>query len=508
MWKWEIAFFSAIGLLSCNPKTESLKILYATEIGAVADGRTLNTNILQKAIDQLAAFGGGKLILDAPGQFLSGTLFLKNNVALQIQAGATLLGSPSIEDYTPLTQGHNADRQPYHLIVAQEAENISIIGEGIIDGNGKHFWREDNEKDAQGNFVEPRWIMPKDKKVSPLIELVRCKNVFIENITVKTGGGWNIHLHDCQRVKITGVRIDNSLFSPNSDGIDITGGNDITISDCYIRTCDDGICLKTLTESQPCRRVTVTNCIIQTSCVALKLGCNESFKDISDIAFSNCVIDKSSRAIGLYTKEGGNYENISINNIVANTNAPFVLNRPIQIMAEKPKDNRLPGSVRNIQISNFQCKTQGRILLTAQEGTLIENISFRDIMLEYAYQENPIPYIEGIKSNQYPKAEHNLEARGATGAIVAENIRNLVVENILITWAKDTIPADWKHPERIENGGKRIFRLSYESSREADYPVIWAKNVHGGYIRAFLAKASASHVTPFVLKNSTLSVLK
>jgi len=377
----------------------------------------------------------------------------------------------------------------------------------LIDGNGKYFWREDNEKDTNGNFVEPRWIMPKDKKISPLIELVACQNVFVENITIKTGGGWNLHLHSCHKVKVDGVRIDNNLFSPNSDGIDITGGSDITVSNCYIRTCDDGVCLKTTEDSDPCRRITVTNCVIQTSCVALKLGATESYKDMSDIVFSNCVVDKSSRAIGLYTHKGGNFDNISITNITANTNAPFVLNRPIQIMAEKPTDGKA-GSIRNVQISNFNCITEGRILLTAQEGVIVENIIMRDINLRYAYQENPLPYIDGVKSTQYPKAEHNLQARGATGAIVAENIRNLVIDNVMVQWAGDSIPAEWKYPERIENGGKRIFKLPYDNPHEAVYPIIWAKNVKGGYIRAPLAVASDSKTPPFVLVNSSLIILK
>lgn len=305
------------------------QIININQTGAKGDGKTLNTNAIQSAIDKAATNGGG-IVQISHGIYLSGTIFLKSNVTLRIEAGATLLGSPNISDYKELTWGHNVDRQPYHLIVADGVENISIEGKGAIDGNGEAFWQE-YEKDASGKMIVPRWIKAKAKKVSPLIEITRSRNISIDDVTIRTGGGWNLHLFDCDVAKVRGVNIVNNLYSPNSDGIDITGCNDVIISDCYIKTCDDAICLKTTDDSRECHRITVTNCIIETLCVGLKMGCTESNKNMTDVTFSNCIINKSSRAIGIYVKEGAIYDRITISNVTANTNAPLIFNRPIQI---------------------------------------------------------------------------------------------------------------------------------------------------------------------------------
>ena len=474
--------------------------------GAIGDGKNLNTTAIQQAIDEVTQHGGGTVRL-SNGTYLSGTIFLKSNVTLMIEAGATLLGSPNIADYTELTWGHNVDRQPYHLIVADGAQNISIAGRGIIDGNGAAFW-QDYEKDAKGEMVAPRWIKAKDKKVSPLIEIARSRNINIEDVTIHTGGGWNLHLFDCDIAKVRGLNIVNDIYSPNSDGIDITGCNDVIVSDCYIRTCDDAICLKTTEDSRECHRVTVTNCIIETLCVGLKMGCVESNKNMTDVTFSNCIINKSSRAIGLYVKDGAVYDRITISNITANTNAPLVFNRPIQIMVNKWKEGSKLGGIRNVIISNFICETEGRILLTCAEGGFIENVVLRDIVLSYPMIEDPRPMLAGAGSSQFPKMQDHPEAVGALAAIVAENISNLVIDNLMIYWPQSkTIPENWKHPERIENGSVRIHRLDYSQSKQAEFSAFWGNMLKGGSINAPLVESSDHKKDRFDIRNSDIQLL-
>jgi len=483
------------------------QVVNVVETGAKGDGRTLNTVSIQKAIDKVASTGGGTVQI-SNGIYLTGSIFLKSNVTLKIEAGATLLGSSDIGDYKELSWGHNADRQPYHLIVASDCKNITIEGKGTIDGNGQAFWQE-YEKDNDGVMVIPRWLKPKDKKVSPLIEIVNCQNITLRDVTVKTGGGWNIHLFNCDLAKISSVNIINSLYSPNSDGIDITGCNDIIISDCFIKTCDDAICLKTTEDSRECHRITVTNCILETLCVGLKMGCNESVRDMTDVTFSNCIVNKSSRAIGIYVKAGATYDRINISNITANTNAPLIFNRPVQIMVNQLTDTSKLGIIRNVIISNFTCETEGRILLTCQDGGLIENITLRDIILRYPMIEDPRPMLSGSGSSQFPKAKDHPEAVGALAAVVADNISNLIIDNLHIQWpVADDIPQAWKHPERIENGSMRIHRFDYSRPKQAEFSAFWGNKLKGGYIFAPIAKASSLESIKYVIKNSNFEVIK
>ena len=516
---YPVCLFVVLLLLSACHKTEhstadshrhqsssaASHLFYITDYGAIADGQTLATQAIQKAIDAAAEVSGRVIIPE--GTFMCGTLFLKSNVTLEVSAGATLLGSPNIADYTEMTWGHNNDRQPYHLIVAKDIENITIDGSGTIDGNGKAFWK-DYEEDENGNIKAPRWIAAKDKKISPLIEITGCRNVRVKEVTIKTGGGWNLHLHNTDLAKVTGINIINNIFSPNSDGIDITGCNDVIISDCYIKTCDDAICLKTTPDSRECHRITVTNCIMETLCVGLKLGANESFKNMSDVTFSNCVVNGSSRAIGIYTFEGGIYENININNIVANTNAPLVFNRPIQLMVSRKKPESRLGGIRNINISNFTCQTDGRLLFTAQEGGFIENLVLRDIVLTYPWIEDPAPIAAQAKSSQFPSEQRHPGAIKAQAAVIADNVSNLVIDNVIVNWTNaDTIPTAWKHPERIENGSPRIHTYSYKKPRMTEFSLLWGRNIKGGYLRSPLAAASAASKTKYDLKDSRIKVM-
>ncbi len=121
-----LLLISCFFLLACSPSNEAGKRVFdITDYGAKGDSLTLDTEFIQKAVDEAASAGGGRVIVP-PGIFLSGAVFLKSNINFEVMNGATILGSPNIGDYTPVRWGHNKDRQPYHLIVVKEADNVTI----------------------------------------------------------------------------------------------------------------------------------------------------------------------------------------------------------------------------------------------------------------------------------------------------------------------------------------------------------------------------------------------
>jgi polygalacturonase len=467
--------------------------------GAKPDGKTASTKAIQEALDAAYKAGGGTVVVPK-GVFVTGTIFIKDNTTLHLEAGATLKGSGDIKDYTALSWGGdgNIDRQPYHLVVGKDAKRIAITGLGTIDGNGPAFFEPNDGK-------KPRWTLAKKSKVSPMVELWNCQDVRLRDVLLTSPAGWTCHIFDCDRVVVDGVRIDSDLFTPNSDGIDITGGRDILINNCYISTCDDAICLKTSPDSRTTERVTVTNCIIRTMCVALKLG-NESYKDMRQVTFSNCVVYGSSRAIGIYSQDGGVLEDITITNIVSDSKGPFILNRPIHISLLQMGKTR--GAVRNVLISNFVANTDGRIMMTSEDGSKLENITLRDVQLTYPFIENPDLYVEGAKSKQF--SPRSLEARKAKAAIVADNIDNLVVDNVNIRWVHpdSATHKDYQFPERIEHGGMRVFKPDYSKSHQTELGVFWGRNVKGGYLDMPTAIPSQASVTPVQLINSNITLRK
>ncbi|HEX7981957.1 MAG TPA: glycosyl hydrolase family 28-related protein, partial [Duganella sp.] len=167
----------ALGMASAGAKTYN-----AGSYGAKGDGVTLNTKAIQAAIDA-AAKDGGTVVL-SPGTYLSGSLFVKTGVTLQVNKGVTILGSQRIEDY-PVMPTRIAGIEmswPAALVNVYEQKNAAITGEGTIDGDGKIFW--DSYWTLRKTY-EPRglrWASDYDAKRPRLIQVFNSSQV-------KVGGG-------------------------------------------------------------------------------------------------------------------------------------------------------------------------------------------------------------------------------------------------------------------------------------------------------------------------------
>lgn len=91
-YKFFILSLTLICVASLSAKDYYATDYYATDFGVIADGKTLNTNSIQKGIDFVNKLGGGRLVFTA-GNYLTGSIYLKSNVTLHLEEGATLLGS-------------------------------------------------------------------------------------------------------------------------------------------------------------------------------------------------------------------------------------------------------------------------------------------------------------------------------------------------------------------------------------------------------------------------------
>jgi hypothetical protein len=484
------------------------------DFGAKGDGKTLDTKAIQLAIEAVAQSGGGKVTLPGGKVFKSGSLFLHSHVQMHIQTGAVLLGSPNKADYVlidrPLfyyqrLKNHPLGFKRQHLLNVMDCKNVIIDGGGTIDGSGRSFWKPFADEQL------PMWIEAELDRVSNLVEVHRCSNLKIKDITLKNSPEWTLHIFDSEDVQVDGITIDNGLFGPNNDGIDITGSRRVRVANCNITTCDDGICLKSAEKGGPCENIAVSNCIIQTSCVALKIG-SETFQDIRNVLMNNCVVTQSSRAIGIYSVHGGTIENIRFSNIVANTNAPLVLNRPIQIMSHNTKDRHIdsnivykPGLVRNIWVEDFFCETEGRIFITAEEGHWLENIHLNRVNLQYAYIESPNPLSSQATSSHF--AGLHPDDKIANAAIICRNIRELYINDLQLQWPEKQLPKAWKkHPVKIENGSHRRHQPDYTQLRPVEFDVLEATNIQGGYIDSPLSRSSQASGKTWKLRNSKIQL--
>lgn len=260
--------------------------------GARPDGKTLSTSAIQRAIDDASASGGGVVLVPA-GTFLTGRLEMRSHVTLFLDAGSALLGSMSLSDY----EG-GEDRSQRHLIYAKNAEEISLSGAGRIDGQGASFWEPSGKAplppEQAWADVASHWLKPKSSgRPSPMVLFANCRGVRVDGIRLENSPGWTLHLLNCDDAHVTGITIANPVNGPNTDGIDMTCCQNVTISGCNIATGDDAICLKSEsppgTEPRVVKNVTVTHCTLSTCCNGFKLG-TSSEGGFENIVFSDSVI--------------------------------------------------------------------------------------------------------------------------------------------------------------------------------------------------------------------------
>jgi len=445
--------------------------------GAAGDGETLDTAAIQAAVDGVSE-GGGRVVLP-PGTYLSGTLVLKSGVFLDLQPGAVLQGSPRIEDYPEVGREGHLDMRRRHLIYAEDARDCGIVGQGTIDGNGPAFWEP--ERSHEWAF----WITRVDRP-SPMLQFVNCRDLRIEGVTIRNSPGWTVHTLGCEHVRITGITIRNGFFGPNNDGLDIDGCRYVVVSDCDIETGDDAVVLKTTFLGGPTEYVTVSNCVLSTSCSAFKLG-SESHFDFRHISLSNCVVPRSPRFVTIKTCDGGNIEDVFVGNMRGTTNSGWPVNRPIEIMAGVRKRIRPntpapagAGRISGVTLRDIDAVTDGRIFVMAEPGSVCERITLANVRLRYAMIEDPSPLSpEGWLGD-------NAEAAAAPAAMVADNISELRVECFDVVWPEFPMREEW-HVLHTEN---RLANEGFYANRSADefirgdhavpFHVLWGRRLRKG----------------------------
>jgi hypothetical protein len=439
------------------------------DLGGSDLGPQSTTRALQAAIDATAKGGGGTVHVPS-GEWTITTLYLRSGVTLYLDYGAVLKACHDIDLYPEHTRGHNKDRQRYHLIYADNCDQIALRGEGIINGQGMAFWHEP----APGT----PWYRANPRRISPLVEIRNSRHVLLEGFTILDSPGWTIHPYNCDHVTIRGLTLDSHMYGPNTDGIDVNGCRDVFISDCYISGCDDAIILKATVDARSTERVTVTNCVLATKCGALGLGA-ECTNSIRDIAFSNCVVKEALRMIAIEMWTPGLIENVAISNISGRTMTDILVERPIYIDIQQhrqPEPYTL-GQLRNVSISNMTATTRGRVLLTAQDGAMLEDVTLRDIQLIYPEIEDPAIAVAETTSNQI--SNFSPESRAQRAAVVADNVRRLQLHNISTRWPEA--------PSVPMHG-------------------LWARNVESGILDAPFLRASQDGLRTVVQHNSAITV--
>ena len=232
------------------------KICDVHTFGAKGDGTTRDTAAIQRAIDECAAAKGGGTVKLAGGTFVSAPIVLKSGVTLDVEKGATLLGSPDHADYPAKSEFRAPGYQA--LVSATNAEHIAILGGGTIDGAGESWWKQARTQKNAG-------VLGSENSRPRLVVFDHCKHVRIEDVTIQNSPMWQVVPYYSDDVVIRNVRILADPHSPNTDAIDPFSSTHVLIDHVYADVGDDDIAIKSgMIDSpgpdSPSADITITDC--------------------------------------------------------------------------------------------------------------------------------------------------------------------------------------------------------------------------------------------------------
>lgn len=281
--------------------------LNVVEFGAAGDGISDDTAAVQAAIDACHDAHGGTVVV-RDGVFLVGTIRLRSNVTLRVDAPARILGSPHVADYATDTHHQRYRNSTEHdrcLIYAEDADSIGLVGTGEINGNAVAF--------------------PNEGERPMMIRMLRCTNVRLSGLRLIEAASWTTAFLDTDFLWVDGVQIDNENRY-NGDGLDFDGCRHVWVSNCRISGTDDNLCLQASSRERPVENVHVTNCEFRSLCAGIRIGL-KSIGDIRDVVISNCSMrDVRREGIKIEATEGGTIENVIVSNIVMrNVRRPIYL---------------------------------------------------------------------------------------------------------------------------------------------------------------------------------------
>lgn len=370
------------------------------DFGAVRGKRS--GEAIQRAIDEAAAQGGGRVTVPA-GVFETAGLVLRSHVELHLESGAVLRFTDDFDAYPIIrTRWEGFEQDSYRpLIYAKGEENVALTGLGTLEGCGGKWWAAFRAGEMRA--ARPCFICFED-----------CRRVRMEGFKVTNSPAWTVHPLRCENVTIHGLTVVNPADSPNTDGIDPESCRNVRISDCHIDVGDDCIAVKAGTEDAdervPCENITVTGCTMVHGHGGVVLG-SEMSGGIRRVAIAGCVFDGTDRGIRIKSRRGrgGSVEDVSVTGVVMNdVLCPLVVNLmyfcgkdgKAPVVSDpnpQPVDGRTP-HVRRIRMADIVvtgAKSAAACLYGLPEAPL-EDISIVNTQIHLVESEPQVPVMNAL----------------------------------------------------------------------------------------------------------------
>lgn len=473
------------------------------KFGATGNRKDNATKPFRDAIEACTSGGGGTVNVPA-GEYTVGTVQLRDNVTLNLEAGSTLFLSQDRADFI---------RAGRAMIFAENATNIAVTGRGTLDGLAQYEYLDMSGVDpeivreielARAAGIEiKRYYRKRDAMNTFMFIINDCTNFLLSGVSIINSPLWTVRLNDCDRVYVRGVYIYSDLEKGvNADGIDICSSRNVTISDSVITTGDDAIVLKAIArggkKAGPVENITVTNCILSSSSTPLMIG-TETEADIRHVVFNNCVIRNSNKGFGINVQDGATVSDVIFSNLTIETSRRhwnwWGDSEMCKFVLKKREESSPLGRIRDIVIDNVVAHVMGTSTITGHAEQPLENFRISNVQVFM----NP----------------ENAKDKRATDALKVEGIRGLTIRDLSINWKEDETEEKWQSALVLKNVSD--FDIDAFTGRQGlkngNAPAILMEDVTDGILRNSRALAdvhtfihvNGSASSDVVLRNNRLS---
>jgi len=441
------------------PSAEKMCLVDVKQFGATGDGKALDSPAINKAIEAVAASGGGTVCFPA-GTYLCYSIRLKSNMALWLSQGATILAADSpgdgsekgydaAESNAPWESYQDYGHNHWHnsLIWGESLENISIVGPGLIWGKGL------SRGSGAGPKAESRGVGNKS------IALKHCRNVRLRDFGILHGGHFGI-----LATGVDNLTIDNVTIDTNRDGMDIDCCRNVHISNCSVNSpWDDGICLKSsyaLGCARATEMVTITNCLVtgdfeegtlldgsykhfaadagkvwRTGRIKFGTESNGGFKNVT---ISNCVFD-GCLGFALESVDGALLEDVSITNITMRDlfGPPFFFRLGARI---RGPEGAAIGGIRRVSISNVVCsnaESSISSIVSGIPGHEIEDVRFSNILIEHRGGGTPEEALRRLPENEKRYPDPDMFGHTPSHGFFLRHVRGIEMSGVKIACQRE-----------------------------------------------------------------------
>ena len=409
------------------------------DFGATGDGKTLDTDAINRAIEAASAAGGGTVQFPA-GTYLSFSIRLKSHLALHLDAGCTLVAASPATDagrYDAPEPNEWGDKQyqdfghsHWHdgLIWGENLDDVSITGPGRIfgkglvrGGGGRRGAQGPNGTVSSGDPAAAATPAPPAASGPPplspggagfftppppgsgnkVIGLKNCRNVTLRDFSILQAGWFGLLATGVDDLTLDNLRVDT-----NRDGFDIDACRNVRVVNCTVNAPnDDAIVLKSsfaLGELRACENITITGCQVSGYDVGslldgtfqraqerapdrdgptgrIKIG-TESNGPFRNIAIANCVFDRS-RGLAIESVDGAVVEDVTVTNLALRDVSNSAIFLRLGNRARGPEGTPV-GAIRRVTISHVVASgvdARYPIIIAGLPGHPIEDVRLSDI---------------------------------------------------------------------------------------------------------------------------------